>query len=217
MPETYLRSIWGNEMTDRFLRWYKLRSTRQEFLDQVQYFSQNGIFLEHPYRKACIVLNVDGADVELRQSEIAHMVDLKIGNFDVEYWLTADVNVTCFYSWLPMSFEVQTYHLETLDSGQLERVTSVLIAHIETHAASTLGYVLDVKGRTADQDWNGFFDSLELNQLVQISAYPDILVLRGSIKRINDILQVPNFVSSSQVGNDFVKLENRLPRGGIHS
>jgi hypothetical protein len=160
-----------------------------------------------------VVLDVDGGDVQLDAREIARLVDMKIASINVEFWLSPDVNLTCNFAWIPLGVEVQMYYLDNLTLGQSEAVESVLIKYIHQEASSTFGYVLDRNGRTAEYDWNGFYDDYSLGRPRRVDVLPDIMAVAGSPERVREILDIPDSSVLDQLGDTLVEVKRISARG----
>jgi hypothetical protein len=88
------------------------------------------------------MLDVDGNGVNVEPEEMAHLIELKLGSINVQFWMTQDTSLTCQFSWISLGLEVQTFYLDGLTGTEVAHVKSVLISHVNS-APSTFGYVLD--------------------------------------------------------------------------
>lgn len=180
-----------SQVADRFFRWYRSRSTREDFLQQADFLAQRGIFLEHPTFKTGVVLNIDGDDVRLTPVEIARLIDLKLAAVNVKFWFSADADLSCKFSWIPLGMEVQMYHLENLTSAHAVTTQSALTEYRREEGPTTFGYVLDRDGRSAEFDWDLFYDGLSLGAVPAVEVWPDVLAIRGTVEQIRQTLDIP--------------------------
>jgi hypothetical protein len=156
------------------------------------------------------MLDVDGNGVNVEPEEMARLIDLKLGSVNVKFWLGPDTDLTCYFSWIPLGLEIQTFYLDGLSRAQMDQVKSVLIGYMSSFPG-TSGYVLDLDGGTAEYDWDAFFDAIEMGDFHPVEVYPDLLVIKGSLAQEERLLDVPSFVSIRQLRRDLIELhKNRL-------
>ena len=194
-------------MPDKFLRWYRARSTRDGFLEQAEFLDRNGISIRHPTISKGVMLDVDGNGVNVEPDEMAHLVDLKLASINLEFWISPDASFTCRFSWIPLGLEVQTFYLEGLSSAEIEHVKSVLIEYMNSFPG-TSGYVLDLEGDTAEYDWDVFFDTINMGEFHPIEMYPSSLVIKGSLVRERRLFDVPPFVGVRELPGDLIAYSN---------
>jgi hypothetical protein len=194
-------------MADQFLRWYRARSTRDDFARQAEFFSRRGISLEHPNFRCGIILDVDGNHVQLETAKIARLIDLKIAPVNVEFWLSADHDLACRFSWIPLGMEVQMYYLDNLTRTESQIVESLLIDYIHQESSGTFGYVLDRDGRTAEYDWDLFYDGLSMGEYRRFETYPDVLAVSGSVGRIREAINIPDSAEVDRFGDALVEVK----------
>lgn len=201
-------------MADKFLGWYRTRSTRDGFLGEAEFLDGSGIYIRHPATRKGVMLDVDGNGVNIEPEEIAHLIDLKLGSVNVEFWITPDTSLTCRFSWIPLGLEIQTFYLDGLSGAETAHVTSVLIGYMNS-APGTFGYVLDLDGDTAEYDWDVFFDTIHMGDFRPVEVYPDLLVVKGSLAREGRLSDVPSFVGVRQLRQDLIEFSNLSK--GVHS
>jgi hypothetical protein len=153
------------------------------------------------------MLDVDGNGVNVDPEEMAHLIDLKLGSVNLEFWITPDTNLICRFSWIPLGLEVQTFYLDGLSGTETAHVKSVLIGYMNG-TPDTFGYVLDLGGDTAEYDWDVFFDTIHMGDLLPVEVYPDLLVIKGSLAREGRLFDVPSFVSVRELGQDLIEFSN---------
>jgi hypothetical protein len=201
-------------VSDKFLRWYGARSTRDTFIEQADSFERSGIYIRHPATGMEVMLDVDGNGVSVEPNEVAHLIDLKLGSVNVEFWVTPDVSLTCLFSWIPLGLEIQAFYLDGLPGVELAHVKSVLLGYVSS-APGTFGYVLDLDGDTAEYDWDSFFDAIHMGDPPPVDVYPELLVIKGSPVKKSNVFDAPSFVEVRKLHGDFVQFSNLSK--GTHS
>ncbi|QMU70626.1 hypothetical protein [Streptacidiphilus sp. P02-A3a] len=140
---------------DGFFRWYRSRSTERDLLRQIAEFSKHAIEIEHPVLRKAVLLNIDGDQVLVDPDEAVRLACMHLGSLNLEWWLSADVDLTCEFSAVPLECEIQTYYFSGLTNVQRAAVGRMLLEYVDKCAAETVGYILDEDGRSEEFDWNG--------------------------------------------------------------
>ncbi|WP_148283078.1 MULTISPECIES: hypothetical protein [Kitasatospora] len=162
-------------MSDAYISWYRNgRTDAPGFITMTAALERLGLSLEHPALKTGILLNVDGEQVKMSPSCISELVGLAIASLDVQFWLAADIDVTCQFRYEPLGGEIQTYDLDGLTADQKRRVEDAIVQMALKGSGQTIGVIVDWSGRSAESDWDGFF----LYDRIPGGPAPDRLLMR---------------------------------------
>lgn len=191
-------------MSDAFIKWCREKSTSGQFLDRIEKFGAVGVSLIHPVRKTAVLLDVDGNDVAVSAADIAELVDRRVGRaISLEWWFTADDDLTCTYLFVPGGREVQTYYLDGLSTNEVTLVCQLIRDLFWEDREISEWLVLDITGRSADFDWDEYL----LYGVGTPPISPDLLVMRTSS---NLRSAAPSFRSMRHTLHDgFVEFERR--------
>ncbi|MGV9805300.1 hypothetical protein [Micromonospora chersina] len=164
-------------MSDAFIKWCRGSTTAEQFRRQIEKFEIAGISLNHPVSETAVLLDVDGRDVVTSPTEIAELIGRRIGiSLTLEWWFNADTDLTCTFSFVPSSREIQTYYLDGLSRSEVE-VTCDLIRDIFWDSEGTSeSVVFDTSGRTAEFDWDDYL----LYGVGRPLTSPDLLIVRSA-------------------------------------
>lgn len=134
-----------------------------------------GISIRHPVRRQVMILNVDGEQIGVDEERLADVLSWRLQGVDFQWWLNADVDISCRFSNQPYGCEVQTFYLDGLTVNQVSLLETALIGYLcENVEIQTLGLVIDRTGATAGIcDW----DEIIPDGRAGISCFPDVLVL----------------------------------------
>jgi hypothetical protein len=192
------------EMSDAFIKWCRGRTTAQQFLDRVKKFNAAGISLVHPVKGDAVLLDVDGNDVGVSPADIAQLVDRRVGrSLSMEWWFTADIDLTCTYSFVPGGREVQTYYLDGLSPAEVTSVCDLIGSLFWGESSASEWLVVDAIGRLADFDWEDFL----LYDAGSPSMTPDLMIVRTSTNAAQ-IELLPRAIRQD-LRNGFVEFKRR--------
>lgn len=185
---------------DGFFKWYRSRSSKLDLSRQIEFFDRHSVVIEHPIVKKCILLNVDGEQVFVAVEDIYRLMEMRLGAFDLEWWLSSDVDLTCEIASIPAGGEVQTYYLSGLTIAQRNTIGSMLVEYAKLCSRDTVGYVLDRNGRTEDFDWDGPI----LYGRQNVATLPDIFALHSDVAR--KIGQFYDETTTLNVGDNLIEI-----------
>ncbi|HWU05442.1 MAG TPA: hypothetical protein VN520_03400 [Streptomyces sp.] len=164
-------------MADAFIRWYREMAAVSVLDEQVKVFKEHGIALTHPVMGAAMVLNVEGDAVPMRQEELSRILGLRIAPLTINWWFSADINVTDAYTYEPLGCEIQTFFLDGLHSEEMEHVESAVIAASVALDVPTRAVIVDRRGVSDPDDW----DSLTLYDGEPAPRFPDSVCAQEQI------------------------------------
>ena len=170
-------------MTDRFVRWYRSRTTVERFAGQVQAYAQRGMVLNRPSSGSALVLNVDGDQVPVSVDEIARWVGAALAPLNVKWWLDEFTDVVCYFNYEPLGWESQDYDLGGLTWEEMDVVEELILGRVAAHPEETLFVVLDRSGSSAETDWDRFVS----DESVGLEVMPNALVLPKGDSRVSAI------------------------------
>ncbi|MEV5505630.1 hypothetical protein [Streptomyces orinoci] len=187
-------------MSDGFIRWYRESAATLMFDEQVSLFSESGIQLLHPVKRAAMVLDVDGNDVPFGREELSRLLGLRISSINVNWWLSADVNIVDEYSYEPLGCEIQTFWLHGLDSGETQTLETALLAAAAEFPVPTRALIVDRHGKSDPEDW----DSVALYEGRAAPKFPDYVIAPDTI--VSKLLQVSPELTREDMGSGLVRL-----------
>ncbi|MEU9194480.1 hypothetical protein [Streptomyces hundungensis] len=164
-------------MADGFIRWYRESGATSVFAEQVALFKAHGMALVHPVSGQATVLDIEGEQVPIGQAELGRLLNLRIASLSMEWWLSADINVTDAYAYEPFGCEIQTLWLDGLYTDEARRVESAVIAATTQLPVPTHAVVIDRRGISDPDDW----DSLMLYDGANVPRFPDVVIAQESI------------------------------------
>lgn len=165
------------EMSDAFIKWCRASTTAQQFMGQAEKFSPVGVSLIHPLKKTGVLLDVDGNDVAATPAEMADIIDRRVGaTISLEWWFSADTDLTCTYNFVPGGREIQTYYLDGLSISEVESARRVIVDLFWAALGASESLVIDTTGRSADFDWDEYL----LYGVGVPSFAPDLLIVRAN-------------------------------------
>ncbi|MFP8960854.1 hypothetical protein ACLIYP_09865 [Streptomyces nanhaiensis] len=173
-------------MSDAYIAWYRTRTTESGFLALADEFQRSGISIRHPNLGTGILLNADGDQVRMSVERIAELVGLAVACLNVEWWLTADVDVTCRFTYEPLGGECQTYYLDGLSADEVACVEEVILRQVSRQPELTDALIVDRSGASAEVDW----DEQVLGGPTELTVSPDLMILpHARIREIGGVLQ----------------------------
>ena len=173
-------------MADQFALWIRKRLTAQDFGALKDALSAAGYTLIHPAYDSGIVLDDDGEQIQVPESEIADTVTAGKRLVTFEWWLTSDEDIVCSAAPVPSDDRLQElwFYLDGVDQEVRERVAEALVGLVRSAPADTTGLVVDYRGRTIEFDWRRYLLDGGLGPAVP----PDVLIVnrRPEEGRSND-------------------------------
>jgi hypothetical protein len=173
-------------VVDKFIYWYRARTSDCRFRQLVDEFAENGIVLDNPVHGCPMVLNVDGDQVPLTIDEMCKWINANISVLNIQWWLSGTADVICMFDYEPLAWEKQTYYLDGLSNREIQLVESVILGQVEEHPGETLAVVIDVHGATEDFDWDEFVR----DSSARVELMPDVLLLPKGDARVENIAAV---------------------------
>ncbi|MFD3613274.1 hypothetical protein ACFWXA_35515 [Streptomyces atroolivaceus] len=164
-------------MADAFIRWYRETAAVSVLDGQVKVFKEHGIALAHPVMGAATVLNIEGDAVLMRQEELSRLLGLRIAPLTINWWFSADINVTDAYAYEPLGCEIQTFFLDGLHPEEMEHVESAVIATSVALDVPTRAVIVDRRGVSDPDDW----DSLTMYDGEPAPRFPDSVCAQEQI------------------------------------
>ncbi|MFK8851070.1 hypothetical protein [Streptomyces sp. Ac-502] len=141
-------------MADGFIRWYRESAAVPAFAEQTQLFAAHGIALTHPVRGKAVVLDVEGDGVLMHQEELGRLLGLRIASLTMQWWFSADIDVTDEYAYEPLGCEIQTLWLDGLTPQQADTVEAAVLAATTTLPTPTRAVIVDRQGAGDPADWD---------------------------------------------------------------
>lgn len=162
-------------MADQFALWIRKRLTAQDFGALKDALGAAGYTLIHPAYGSGIVLDDDGEQIQVPESEIAEIVTAERRLVTFEWWLTSDEDIVCSAAPVPSDGRLQElwFHLDGVDQEVRERVAEALVGLVRSAPEDTTGLVVDYRGRTIEFDWRGYLVGGGLAPTVR----PDVLIV----------------------------------------
>ncbi|WP_432063671.1 hypothetical protein [Streptomyces sp. C10-9-1] len=164
-------------MPKGFVRWYQESTPASKLDKQVDFLRKHGIHLTHPALGTTLVLDIEGNDIPVERSELDRLLAIRIASINVNWWLSANVNLVDEYSFSPLGFDIQTIWLDGLDA-QETRLTETALQEIAlAPLAATRSLVIDRHGISDPEQW----DSITMYDGEEVPAVPDIVITQPEI------------------------------------
>ncbi|AEN08509.1 MULTISPECIES: hypothetical protein [unclassified Streptomyces] len=164
-------------MADGFIRWYRESAATSVFAEQAEVFEKYGIMLRHPVRGAAVVLDVEGDDVLVPEEELGRLLALRIASVTMNWWLSADTDVTDQYVYEPLGCEIQTLWLDGLYPDEARRVEAAVVEAVAALDVPTRAVIVDRRGVSDPADW----DPIMLYGAEKVPPVPDGVIAQGRI------------------------------------
>ncbi|MEU2509202.1 hypothetical protein ABZ621_31445 [Streptomyces sp. NPDC007863] len=192
-------------MTDGFIRWYRESAATPVLAEQAEVFGAHGLALAHPARGAAVVLDVEGDGVPMSGEELGRLLGLRIASLTVNWWFSADVDVTDEFLYEPLGCEIQTLWLDGLTPEQTDAVEAAVIAATTALPVPTRAVIVDRQGASDPAEW----DSAVLYDGDRTPVFPDRVLARDPLTRT--LLRSRPELRSEQADGDLTLLTPARP------
>ncbi|MFE7394065.1 hypothetical protein [Streptomyces sp. NPDC057582] len=178
-------------MSDTYLSWYRDgRMDESKFRSVTDFLAESGMTIEHPTLGCGMLLDVVGEQVKLPAKRILELVGLSIGPLNMQFWLSAHVDVVCEVWYVAPDTEILTFALDGLTRSEQKQVEDAIQRLIQRELDRTVALLVDLGGETADEDC----DALVLYGRVPTGPYPDRVQFRT-----HRLSAVPNVLAGAEV------------------
>ncbi|QWQ43769.1 hypothetical protein KME66_24435 [Streptomyces sp. YPW6] len=164
-------------MPKGFIRWYQESTSASKLDKQVDFFRRRGIHLTHPVLGTTLVLDVEGNDIPVERRELDRLLSIRIASINVNWWLSANVNLVDEYSFNPLGFDIQTIWLDGLDPQETRLSETTLQDIALDPQIPTRSLVVDRHGVSDPEQW----DSIMLYDGETVPTVPDIVITQPEV------------------------------------